>query len=166
VPAAVSSRLIEPAAALTSRMLRVRWLVRAPVWLYRARLGVLMGSRMLMLEHTGRKTGARRHVVLEIVDHPEPGRYVVVSGLGTRAQWFQNVRANPRVRVYLGSRRPEPAVAGLMTTEQASAALRSFAAGHPRSWAALRPVLEATLGTPVSEHETGLPLLSLRLDGW
>lgn len=163
MPAAASSRLIEPAAALAGRLLRVRWLVRAPVWLYRGRLGVLLGPRMLMLEHTGRKTGARRYVVLEVVDRPAPGCLVVVSGFGGRAQWFQNVRANPRVRVYLGSRRPEPAVAELMTAEQASAALRSYAARHPRSWATLRPVLEATLGTPVSEHESGLPLLALHL---
>jgi deazaflavin-dependent oxidoreductase (nitroreductase family) len=163
VPAAVS-RLIQPAAAVAGRLLRVRWLVRAPVWLYRGRLGMLMGPRMLMLEHTGRKSGARRYVVLEIVDHPAPGSYVVVSGFGARAQWFQNVRANPQVRVYLGSRRPAGAAAELLTAEQASSALRSYAARHPRSWAALRPVLEATLGTPVSEHETGLPLLSLRLD--
>jgi hypothetical protein len=46
--------------------------VRAPVWLYRARLGFVFGSRLLMLEHTGRKTGIRRYVVLETVDHPGP----------------------------------------------------------------------------------------------
>lgn len=163
--AAASSRLIEPATALAGRLLRVRWLVRARVWLYRGRLGVLLGPRMLMLEHTGRKTGDRRHVVLEVVDRPAPGRLVVVSGFGARAEWFQNVRADPRVRVYLGSRRPAAAVAELLTARQASAALRSYATHHPRSWATLRPVLETALGTPVSEHESGLPLLSLRLDG-
>ena len=40
-----SSRIADAAAGL----LRTRWLVRGPVWLYRARLGALLGSRFLML---------------------------------------------------------------------------------------------------------------------
>jgi F420H(2)-dependent quinone reductase len=83
-------------AARAARLLQIRWIVRAPVWLYRARLGFLLGSRLLMLEHTGRKTGTRRYAVLEIVQCPRPGTYVVASGFGTRAHWFRNVRANPR----------------------------------------------------------------------
>jgi hypothetical protein len=89
-------------AASAAGLLRVRWVVRVPVGLYRARLGFLLGPRLLMLEHTGRKSGARRHVVLEVVGHPQPGSYVVVSGFGDRAQWFRNVRADPRVRVFAG----------------------------------------------------------------
>jgi hypothetical protein len=42
-------------------LLRTRWLVRAPIWLYRARLGFVFRSQLLMLEHRGRKTGARRY---------------------------------------------------------------------------------------------------------
>jgi len=90
-------------------LLRVRWFVRAPIWLYRARLGVIFGHRLLMLEHVGRNTGQRRFVVLEVVDHPAPDRYVVVSGFGTRAQWFRNVEANSQVCVYLASYAPVPA---------------------------------------------------------
>jgi hypothetical protein len=30
--------------------MRVRWVVRAPVWLYRARLGFVFGPRLLMLD--------------------------------------------------------------------------------------------------------------------
>jgi len=56
-----------------------------PVWLYRARLGFVFGSRLLMLEHAGRKTSARRYVVLEAIDQPSPRTYVVVSGFGDRA---------------------------------------------------------------------------------
>ncbi len=70
------------AATLAARALSVRWLVRAPIWLLHARLGFLMGSRLLMLEHIGRRSGRRRHVVLEVVDRPAPGRYVVASGFG------------------------------------------------------------------------------------
>jgi len=118
-------------------MLRVRWFVRAPIWLFRARLGVLFGRRLLMLEHLGRNTGQRRFVVLEIVDHLAATRYVVVSGFGTRAQWFRNIEANPQVRVYLASDAPVPATARRLDAAEANAALGRYARAHPRAWAKL-----------------------------
>ncbi len=81
MPAQTSSPL---AAAWAARLLRVRWIVRAPVWLYWARLGFVFGSRPLRLEHAGRKTGIRRYAVLEAVDHPDPGTSVVAAGFGDR----------------------------------------------------------------------------------
>lgn len=152
-----------PAAAWGARLLRVRWIVRAPVWLYQARLGFLFGSRLLMLEHTGRKTGIRRYVVLEAVDHPDPHTYVVAAGFGDRAQWLRNVRANPRVRVYAGSRRPAPATARPLTSEETAAALTAYARRHPRAWAALKPVFETTLGARIGSDGTTLPLIALDL---
>ncbi|PZS01394.1 MAG: nitroreductase family deazaflavin-dependent oxidoreductase [Pseudonocardiales bacterium] len=142
-------------------LLRVRWFVRAPIWLYRARLGVIFGHGLLMLEHMGRNTGQRRFVVLEVVDHPAPDRYVVVSGFGVRAQWFRNVEANRQVRVYLASHAPAPAVARRLDATAATAALGRYARAHPRAWAKLRPVLEDTLGTSIDEHGTELPMITL-----
>jgi deazaflavin-dependent oxidoreductase (nitroreductase family) len=152
-------------AAWAARLLRTRWIVRAPVWLYRARLGFVFGSRLLMLEHTGRKTGIRRHVVLEVVDHPDPGTYIVAAGFGDRAQWLRNVRASPRVRVYAGSRRPAPATARQLTPQEAAAALTAYARRHPRAWAALRPVFETTLGARIDSGGTSLPMIALELAG-
>jgi len=148
-------------ARLADRLLRNRRLVRAPIWLYRARLGFLFGHRLLMLEHRGRKTGARRYVVLEVVDHPAPGEYVVASGFGKRAQWLRNVMHDPQVRVYLGSRAPAAATATLLDPEQAGAVLRRYAARHPRAWQRLKPVFEQTLGAPITEEGTSLPLVRL-----
>ena len=153
------------AAAWAARLLRVRWIVRAPAWLYRARLGFVFGSRLLMLEHTGRKTGVRRYVVLEAVDHPDPGTYVVAAGFGDRAQWLRNVRVSPRVRVYTGFRCQVPAMARPMTSEETAAALTAYARRHPRSWAALKPVFETTLGARIDSDGTSLPLIALDLVG-
>jgi hypothetical protein len=36
-------------ARLGAAALRARWLVRAPIWLYRAHLGIVFGRRLLML---------------------------------------------------------------------------------------------------------------------
>ena len=145
------------------RLLRSRTLMRLPIRLYHARLGFLFGSRILMLEHLGRRTGARRYVVLEVVDHPAPDTYVVASGFGPRAQWFRNVSVEPRVRVWVGRRGPTAATARVLTTAEADAALRAYVGRHRRAWDTMKPVLENTLGSPVTEQDTQLPMVELRL---
>lgn len=159
----VTTRRRNPIARAGAALLQVRWFVRAPLWLYRARLGFVFGTRLLMLEHVGRTSGLRRYVVLEIIDHPAPSRYIVVSGFGDRAQWFRNVEANPQVRVYLGSRAPRRATAHRLDADASAGALGRYANAHLRSWAKLRPVLEQTLGTHIDEHGTELPMIAIDL---
>jgi deazaflavin-dependent oxidoreductase (nitroreductase family) len=144
---------------LLARILRNRLLVRAPIWLYKARLGFLMGNRMLLLEHVGRKTGALRYAVLEVVERQAPDRYVIVSGFGARSQWYRNVLAQPHVRVSVGRRRNVSAIAAPMSPELAKAALQRYAEHYPRTWARIEPTLEAALGTP----DLDLPMLTIEL---
>ncbi|GLW64306.1 hypothetical protein Arub01_25500 [Actinomadura rubrobrunea] len=127
--------------------------------MYRAGLGALFGSRLLLLEHVGRVTGARRYVVLEVVEHPAPDEYVIVSGFGERAQWYRNVLACPDVRVSTGLRRSVPAVATVMSQEEAAAVLERYARVHPRAWKNLRAVIERATGTTVDR----LPMVRLKL---
>jgi deazaflavin-dependent oxidoreductase (nitroreductase family) len=157
----VLSRVI---AAGGARLLRSRTLMRAPIWIYRARLGFLFGSRMLMLEHIGRKTGLPRQVVLEVFGHPTPETYVVASGFGRRSQWFRNVQAHPRVRVSIAGRGPTPATARVLDQEEADLALAAYRRRHPRAWESFRPVVEETLGDQISDTDTALPVVELRLD--
>ncbi|WP_084187738.1 nitroreductase family deazaflavin-dependent oxidoreductase [Mycobacterium paraffinicum] len=138
--------------------------MRAPIWLFKARAGALFGSRMLMLEHTGRNSGARRHAVLEVVDHPDPATYVVASGFGRKAQWFRNIEADPRVRVDAGSRAPRRATARVMTQDEADRVLAAYRSRHPKAWERMRPVLEGTLGASITATGAPLPLVELRLD--
>ena len=151
-------------ASLAGRLLRSRLLVRAPIWIYKARAGALFGSRLLLLEHIGRKSGTRRYAVLEVVDHPAPDIYVVASGFGRKAQWFRNIEANPRVRVYAGSQEPRTAAARVLTIPEADRTLAAYRTRHPRAWQRMRPVLEDTLGVPITDTDTPLPLVELRLD--
>ncbi|MCB0949041.1 MAG: nitroreductase family deazaflavin-dependent oxidoreductase [Mycobacterium sp.] len=118
---------------------------------------------MLMLEHTGRKTGQRRYVVLEVVAHEKPDSYVIVSGFGESAQWFRNVMAEPHVRISTGRRNAVPALARRMTQAEADAALSTYIARHPRAWKALREVVAESLGGRVDPPGTELPLVELTL---
>ena len=144
-------------------VLRTARLARAPIWLYRAHLGGLLGSRLLMLEHRGRITGQPRRVVLEVVDHPTPQRYVVASGFGSRAQWFQNVRAQPDVRIWVGRHARIRCRARVLTKSEAAQALAPYVARHGGAWSSMRPVLEATLGAPIDVESPALPLVAFDL---
>ncbi|MBS2533819.1 nitroreductase family deazaflavin-dependent oxidoreductase [Catenulispora sp. NF23] len=143
---------------LSARALRTRWFVRAPIGLYRAGLGFVFGSRLLMLEHAGRSTGARRFVVLEVVDHPAPGQYVVISGFGIGAQWYQNIQADPRVKVSIGLRRSMPATATPMTDAESATVLAHYIEHHPKEWEKLHATIEYAVGRSVDT----LPMVSLR----
>ncbi len=146
------------------RVVRSRTAMRAPLWIYRAHLGFVLGTRILMLEHVGRRSGLCRRVVLEVVERPDAHTFIVASALGDRAQWFRNVAANPDVRVSSGRFADAPARARVLPAEDAQRALRSYAARHQRAWRTLKPVIEHTLGAPVAESGASLPMVELRLD--
>lgn len=142
------------------RVLRTRWMVRAPIGLFRAGLGFLFGGRLILLEHIGRTSGLTRYVVLEVVARPAPGSFVVASGFGTRAQWYQNVVAHPTVRVRWSARPAAAAVATPVAAADAASIIAAYAEQHPRAWARLSPVFEATLGAPLDDPGS-LPLVRL-----
>jgi deazaflavin-dependent oxidoreductase (nitroreductase family) len=78
----------------------LRWGFNLPILLYRARLGWLFGHRFLMLTHRGRKSGAVRRTVLEVVRYdPEPHESAVLSAYGDRADWYRNIKAHPPLEV-------------------------------------------------------------------
>ena len=70
------------------------YLFRAPVYLYRWRLGWVLGHRVLLLTHIGRRTGLRRQTVLEVVEYRGQGPEVVVAnGFGSQCDWVLNIQA-------------------------------------------------------------------------
>lgn len=146
-------------ARMADRFFRTRWLVRMPIGLYRAGFGFLFGKRLLMLEHTGRKSGARRRVVLEVLARPAPDEYVIIAGFAGQAQWYRNITASPHVRVSTGFRRNMAALAEPMPQAEAAVTLRDFTEHHPAEWKKMRAVFEHVCGRPVDT----MPMVRLRL---
>lgn len=107
-----------------------RWLARAPVPIFRAGAGRVFGGLFVMVEHTGRVSGAPRLAVLEVVAR-EPHAVVVVSGYGWSSQWLRNVAAQPRVRLWCGRVRAAPGTAEVLAPEQARAFLERYRRQHP-----------------------------------
>jgi deazaflavin-dependent oxidoreductase (nitroreductase family) len=108
-----------------------RWLYRAPIWLYRAHLGFVMGHRFVMIEHIGRKSGKKRQTVLEVVAEEDDAVYLAAAW-GSKAQWLQNVRANPEVTVHLGKFRFE-SNAQVLEKEEAFRVLSEYSVAHPKT---------------------------------
>ncbi len=109
-----------------------RKLARAPIWLYRWRLGWLLGKRFLLLEHRGRKSGRTYHTVVEVVHHdPSTDTYYVVSGFGKRADWFRNIQVHPDVFITVGQRRM-PALARVLPVDEGTRVLSAFMKRHPK----------------------------------
>lgn len=83
-----------------------RTLFRLPILLYRVRLGWLLGDRFVHIAHVGRRSGRKRHVVIEVVAKDRAtGSLTVASGFGARADWYRNLTAHPEATVHLGRRR-------------------------------------------------------------
>ena len=129
-----------------------RPLARAPIWVFRLGLGGVFGGRLLMLEHRGRSSGQIRQVVLETVAR-EGESSVVVSGYGWSAQWLRNVRADPRVRLWVGSRRGRSAHAHVLEGAEAGSVLERYRRQHP----ATARVLSRALGLGDLDRDEPLP---------
>ncbi|KLI05514.1 nitroreductase [Mycolicibacterium conceptionense] len=118
-----------------------RLFYRAPIQLYRWRLGWLLGERILLLHHVGRVTGKRREVVLEVVDHDKAtDSFVVASGWGPTAAWYRNILHTPEVTIEVG-RRTLPVTAHPLNQAEGADIFARYAARHRVSAKYLLPRL-------------------------
>jgi deazaflavin-dependent oxidoreductase (nitroreductase family) len=106
---------------------RILWyLFRAPLYLYRWRLGRIFGKRLLLLTHTGRRNRLRRHTLLEVVEYRKGGpEVVVVKGFGPDCDCLRNIEAKPGEEVTVGSRR-FAAVHRRLSEEQAMHVIQAY----------------------------------------
>lgn len=110
----------------------LRAALKAPIWLYRLRLGWLLGNRFLCISHRGRKTGKARRTVVEVVRfEPATPEATVIAGWGPSTQWYRNLEAAPAEEVTLGRHRwPHPEQRFLDEPERV-ALLGSYTREHP-----------------------------------
>lgn len=81
----------------------LRFAARLPIAFYRMGLGGLLGSRFVLLNHIGRKSGKPRQVVLEVVERDAANNTIyIASGWGKKSQWYQNIMKTPDVMIQLG----------------------------------------------------------------
>lgn len=126
-----------------------RLLFRLPIWLYRARLGAMLGHRFVLIHHTGRSTGRQHQVVVEVVDYdPATQTVTVASGFGPRSQWYRNLLATPAATIEIGSRSIDVRARGLPPEEGAAVMVR-YAQRHPHA----APRLARFMGFAIDDSE-------------
>ncbi len=144
----------------------LRLALRLPIWLYRLRLGWLLGRRFLQLTHTGRRSGRPRRTVLEVVGHDRPAQtYWVASAWGERADWYRNVAHNPLVTITIGAR-AFPAQAERLAEDDGAVVLHRYAQRHPRAFG---EITRLVIGRPMQataancrELAQSVPIVALR----
>jgi deazaflavin-dependent oxidoreductase (nitroreductase family) len=145
------------------------YFLRLPIYLYRWRLGRLLGHRFLLLNHVGRRTGRRHQTVLEVMEYREDGpEAVVMSGFGRNADWLRNIEARPGEEVIIGS---EKFVAShrFLAEEDAINVVKGY---ERRNWL-MAPIIRLVLSRLLGWHYRGseadrrrlvkqLPLIAFR----
>ncbi|MFF9102519.1 nitroreductase family deazaflavin-dependent oxidoreductase [Streptomyces rubrogriseus] len=110
-----------------------RRIARAPLLLFRAGLGPLMGGRLLLLHHTGRVSGQDRRVVLEVVAYdPDSRAWTVASGFGAGADWYRNLGAHPKTVLQFGNRH-HAVTARFLSAEDGAEIMADYGARRPRT---------------------------------
>jgi deazaflavin-dependent oxidoreductase (nitroreductase family) len=75
-------------------------------WMYRTVPKLPKGmrpKRMIILHHTGRRSGQSRTTGLQQIYHDsDTGRYFVAAAYGRKSDWWLNVVANPQVTIDVG----------------------------------------------------------------
>lgn len=124
----------------------VRRFVRAPVALYRWRLGWLLGHRFILLVHVGRRSGIERRTVLEVVHYdPKTSAVVVMSGFGRTSDWYRNIQVQPAREVVIARRSFVPMHRDL-TESEAVAAVADYERRNRIAAPIIRSVLSKLVG--------------------
>ncbi|NTY60334.1 nitroreductase family deazaflavin-dependent oxidoreductase [Mycolicibacterium sphagni] len=137
-----------------------RFVFRLPIYLYRWGLGGLLGDRLLLLTHRGRRSGKERLVLLEVAEYDTAtDSYLVASGWGPTADWYRNILDAPPVRIQVGRRRMS-ATALPLTREEGAEVFVRYACRHPK---AARRVLPRLMGYSVDGSRADFQQVGLRL---
>jgi deazaflavin-dependent oxidoreductase (nitroreductase family) len=109
----------------------MRLAFRMPIGFYRLGLGCLLGTRFVLLNHTGRKSGLSRQTVLEVVRYNKSsGECIIASGWGERSDWYHNIVANTRIQFQIANR-CSAGIAERLTPEESGKELLNYAHRHP-----------------------------------
>jgi deazaflavin-dependent oxidoreductase (nitroreductase family) len=155
-----------PRSALATAMHRL------PLWLHR--LGLrgyerLLGIDWLVLTTRGRRSGAPRTVMLDVIGRDEAtDTWYVQPADGRRANWLRNALANPTVTVEVRGRRFVARADNVTGDEGADVVLR-FIRTHPLYARLIVWMLRYVESVDVPDAELraslrGVPVIALRPD--
>lgn len=114
-----------------------KWLLKSPILLYRLGLGFVVGRIFMVMTTLGRKSGQPRQTAIEFYEFR--GRNYVFSAWGKKADWLQNIQANPLVTIQTW-RGAQSVTARRLTTDAELAEAFEYAIANPSMRAVLKSV--------------------------
>ena len=132
---------------------------RLPIWIYRLRLGWLLGHRFLLLTHKGRTSGKPRKAMLEVIKYEkETNTHYVASGFGEKSDWYQNITKNPEVIIQAGNKE-FPATAEQLPSDDGVNVFLEYTHHHPNAIKNLAKLIGYDVGDTEEEVMEFLQLI-------
>jgi deazaflavin-dependent oxidoreductase (nitroreductase family) len=103
-------------------------LFKSPILFHRLGLSLLTGRIFMVLTTVGRKSGKPRRTAIEF--HEFEGHATVMSGWGTKTDWYRNIEADPHVTIQTW-RGAQSAMARRVTSNEELTRTFNFAKSNP-----------------------------------
>jgi deazaflavin-dependent oxidoreductase (nitroreductase family) len=103
---------------------------KLPVFLYRLRLGWLLGKRFMQITHVGRRSGKVRRTVLAVLRFDDKTKEIYAVSAWKGSEWYYNIQALPALKVETGFVRYVP-VQRTLSPEEITATFMEYRRKHP-----------------------------------
>jgi deazaflavin-dependent oxidoreductase (nitroreductase family) len=75
---------------------------KLPLFLYRLRLGWMLGKRFMQITHVGRRSGRTYRTVLAVLRFDEKTREIYAVSAWKGSDWYYNIQSSPALQVETG----------------------------------------------------------------
>ena len=103
---------------------------KLPTFLYRLKLGWLLGTRFMQITHIGRHSGKVHRTILAVLRFDEKSKELFAVSAWKGSDWYYNIQAAPPVQVETGFVRYVPAQRTL-SPEEITTAFMEYRKKHP-----------------------------------
>jgi deazaflavin-dependent oxidoreductase (nitroreductase family) len=103
---------------------------KLPVFLYRLRLGWLLGKRFMQITHFGRRSGKVRRTILAVLRFDEKTKEIYAVSAWQGSDWYYNIQSSPALHVETGAVRYVPVQRNL-SPEEITTTFIEFRKKHP-----------------------------------
>jgi deazaflavin-dependent oxidoreductase (nitroreductase family) len=103
---------------------------KLPVFLYRLRLGWLLGKRFMQITHVGRRSGKVRRTILAVLRFDDKTKEIYAVSAWKGSDWYYNLQATPALQVETGFVHYVP-VQRTLSPEEITATFVEYRKRHP-----------------------------------
>ena len=103
---------------------------KLPVFLYRLRLGWLLGKRFMQLTHVGRRSGKVRRTILAVLRFDEHSKEIYAVSAWKGSDWYYNIQSSPALLVESGFARYVP-MQRTLSPEEITTTFIEYRTKHP-----------------------------------